>query len=352
MYKNILIIRLSSIGDVIHCTPVAKSLKATWRECKITWLVSEISADLLKENPYIDEIIIWSRERFEKYLREFKFKQAWDMWRDLQKKLEGKYFDVVLDIHGLFLTGMITWQTNTKRRIGMSGAKELNSLFMTETGKPLGRHITHKYLGVLTCLGIEKVDTRMSLVIPESARQFAEHFFKEHDILLHKKVVILILGTTWHSKNWPALFFEKLVMLLAEDFRIILCGGRAEVAVGQQIETRVGALVINAIGLTGLLEMAGLMEKAAVVIAGDTGPLHMAGALGVPTVGIFGPTDPNIYAPQGEGNVILTSNLSCAYCHKRKCPKAAEAKCMSSITPEEVMHKVYEVYNNSKPTGQ
>lgn len=344
MSKKILIIRLSSIGDVIHCTPVARSLKATWADCKITWLVGEIAADLIKENPYIDEIIIWSRERFEKLLGEFKFTQAWDMWRDLQRKLEGKYFDVVLDIHGLFWTGMITRQVNTKRRIGMSGTKELNSLFMTETGKPMGKHITQKYLGVLTCLGIKKVDPRMSLVIPENDRQFAETFLKEHGVFLHKKIVILILGTTWHSKNWPALFFEKLViLLLAEDFKIILCGGRAEVTIGEQIVAKVGSSVINAIGLTGLLEMAGMMEKAAVVIAGDTGPLHMAGALGVPTVGIFGPTDPATYAPQGARNVNLVSNLSCAYCHKRRCPKAEEATCMSSITPEEVMHKVYDV---------
>ena len=69
MVKKILIIRLSSIGDVIHCTPVAKALKVAWPDCHITWLIGEVSADLIKYNPYVDEYIIWSRERFEKYCR-------------------------------------------------------------------------------------------------------------------------------------------------------------------------------------------------------------------------------------------------------------------------------------------
>lgn len=344
MCKNILIIRLSSIGDVIHCTPVASSLKATWPDCNITWLVSELAADLIKYNPHIDEVIIWSREKFEKHLREFKLKEAWRMWSDLKEQVEGKYFDIVLDIHGLFLTGMIASQVKTGRRIGMRGAKELNSLFMNETGKPVGEHIIHKYLGVLTCLGIEKLDTRMHLIVPPEARQFAQNFFKEHVGVQTGKIAIVVLGTTWPSKNWPALFFEKLVLLLVKDFTIVLCGGRQEMAMGKEIETRTGVGVINTIGQTGLLDMAALMEKAVVVIAGDTGPLHMAGALGVPTVGIFGPTNPAIYAPQGEGNVSLVSNLSCSYCHKQRCPQGKEAECMKEITPEAVLHKVYEVY--------
>lgn len=342
MCQKILIIRLSSIGDVIHCTPVASSIKATWGQCKITWLVGTVSADLLQENPYIDEIIIWSREKFEQYLREFKFKQAWVMWQELQKKVTGKYFDVVLDVHGLFLTGMITRLIKAKRRIGMSGAKELNWLFMNETGKPVGNHITQKYLGVLTCLGINNTHSKMSLSVSESARQFATAFLQEHGAFLHEKIIIVIIGTTWSSKNWPVVFFEEVVIALAKDFKVILCGGQAEVGISQDIMMKISLPVINAVGLTTLLEMAALIEKAALVIAGDTGPLHMAGALGVPTIGLFGPTNPQIYAPQGREHISLVSNLPCAYCHKKQCSKAKEAPCMGQITPEVVIGKVYE----------
>ena len=342
MGQHILIIRLSSIGDVIHCTPVASSIKATWSQCKITWLISAVSADLIKENPDIDEVIIWSREKFEKYLREFNVKQAWLMWKELQKEFKERQFDIVLDIHGLFLTGMITRLVKAKRRIGMSGAKEFNGFFMTETGKPIGKHITQKYLGVLTCLGIKKFDLKMRLFVSAADRQFATAFLQKHGVDLYEKVIMIIIGTTWSSKNWPALFFEQLIISLAPKFKIILCGGQSEVATGQKIMEKVSLPVINAIGQTKLLEMAALIEKSLLVIAGDTGPLHMAGALGIPTIGLFGPTNPEVYAPQGKEHSSLTGQRSCAYCHKKQCFKNQEALCMRDITPEVVRNKVYE----------
>ncbi len=342
MCQKILIIRLSSIGDVIHCTPVASSIKAACSQCKITWLVGTVAADLIQENPYIDEIIIWPREKFDQYLREFKFKQAWAMWQELKRKMAGKSFDVVLDIHGLFLSGMITRLIKAKRRIGMSEAKELNWLFMNETGEPLGKHITQKYLGVLTCLGINKTDSNMSLFVSEPARQFASAFLQRHSVFFYEKIIIVIVGTTWSSKNWPPSFFEQVVIALAQNFKVILSGGRAEMAVGQDIMTKIGLPVINAIGRTTLLEMAALMERATLVIAGDTGPLHMAAALKIPTIGLFGPTNPEFYAPKNREHSSLVSNLPCAYCHKKQCPKAKEALCMFRITPEIVISKVYE----------
>lgn len=343
MCKNILIIRLSSIGDVIHCTPVARSLKMRWPDCKITWLVGQVAAELIQENPTIDKIIIWSREKFEGYLREWKLWHAWKMWRELQRILAEPYFDAVLDIQGLFLTGMISRLVNTRRRIGMTGTKEINWLFMTERGKPLGRHITQKYLGVLTCLGIHNVDFRMCLAVAERDRKFATEFLQTQGVGLQEKIGILILGTTWQSKNWPLPFFEKVIILLAGTFKIILCGSQQEVLAGQELEEKLSIPIINTIGLTGLLEMAAIMERASVVIAGDTGPLHMAAALGIPTVGLFGPTDPIIYAPQGSGNESVTSQLPCSYCHKKRCRKAEDALCMRSITPEAVVGKVGQV---------
>lgn len=344
MSKEILIIRLSSIGDIIHCTPVASSLKIAWPDCKITWLVGEVSAELLKGNPDIDEIVVWSREKFEKHLRSFKVKESLEMWRDLQYKLQGKHFYAVLDIHGLFLTGMIAKQAKTEKRIGLKGAKELNSLFMTETGKALGKHITDKYLGVLACLGIDSVENRMSFVVSEEARQFARKFLQGHAVLPQERILVLVLGTTWTTKNWPRAFFIELIKFLYRDFRIILCGGKAEVEMGREVEIKAGVPIINSIGLTSLLEMAAIIENASVVVAGDTGPLHMAGALGIPTVGMFGPTNPATYAPQGKQHAILFSTLPCSYCHKQKCPEG-ERKCMESITPEAVAQKVYVIAN-------
>ncbi|XEQ92362.1 Lipopolysaccharide heptosyltransferase 1 [Sporomusa carbonis] len=342
MDKEILIIRLSSVGDVMHCTPVAGSLKAAWPECKITWLVGEVCADLIKYNPNVDESIVWSRERFEKHLRACEFREALTMWRSLKEVLAARSFYAVLDIHGLFLTGMIARLARTCRRIGMSNARELNPLFMTETAKPAGQHIIDRYLSVLEPLGITPTQRKMTLVVPAEAQQFAGDFLRNKGVFPNERVAVLVPGTTWPAKNWPPEFFAATAKLLAKDFKIVLCGGRAEADLGRETQARAGVPVVNAIGRTGLLELAGIIEQASVVVAGDTGPLHMAAALGVPTVAIFGPTNPATYAPPGKQNSVLVNRFSCSFCHKYRCP-TGKAECMSSVLPEQVVEQVYNV---------
>jgi lipopolysaccharide heptosyltransferase I len=342
MNREILIIRLSSIGDVIHCTPVAEALKAAWPDCKITWLVGEVCADLIKYNPYIDEIMVWSRERFDKHLRSYEFNQAFTLWRDLQKQLATKVFYAALDIHGLFLTGMIARQVKTSRRIGMRDAKELNPLFMTDTADPIGKHIAERYLGVLTSLGISPDNREMTLIVPEEAKQFAQNYLKKENVRPQDKLAVLVPGTTWSTKNWPPEFFAATAERLNKDFKILLCGGKNECLMGNEITAKAGVPIINTIGQTSLLEMAALLERATVVVAGDTGPLYMAAALKVPTVAIFGPTNPATYALPGKQNVAICNQHSCSFCHKTKCPNG-NAVCMRSVLPAQVVEGVYHV---------
>lgn len=348
MNKEILIIRLSSIGDVIHCSPVAGALKAAWPDCKITWLVGEVCADLIRYNPFVDEVIVWSRERFEKHLRAGELKQALSLWRSLQACLRSRVFYAALDIHGLLLTGLIARQVHAGRRIGLRGARECNPLFMTETAGPLGPHITEKYLGVLTALGIIPHSRQMTLAISPAAADFADQFITGAGITRQDRIAVLVPGTTWPAKNWPPELFARTAALLARDFTIVLCGGKNEVAMGQEIEAKAGSPVINAIGKTSLLEMAGILARAAVVVAGDTGPLYMAAALATPTVAVFGPTNPETYAPPGPHHRVVVNKQTCSFCHKMKC-RYGRNDCMSSITPAAVAEQVYQALAPAVP---
>lgn len=342
MNREILIIRLSSIGDVIHATPVAKSLKAAWPDCKITWLVGEVCAELIKNNPYVDEMIVWSRERFDRYLRSYEFSQAYTLWQELRSQLATKSYYAALDIHGLFLTGMIARLVRTDRRIGLRESREFNPLFMTETADPLGTHIIDRYLGVLTPLGITLEHREMTLVVPAAAKEFAKSYLHKENVLSKDKLAILVPGTTWITKNWPPEFFASTAATLGKDFKILLCGGKNEWSMGQEIIAKAGVPVINAIGETSLVEMAALLEQAAVVIAGDTGPLYMAAALGTPTVAIFGPTNPEVYTPPGRRNLAAVNKQACSFCHKTKCP-TGNAICIKSVMPEQVVNQVYNI---------
>ncbi len=341
--REILIVRLSAIGDVVHCTPVAASLKAAWPECRITWLVGEVAAELVKYNPHVDETIVWSRERFERHLRDFELRKAAAMWRELRRTLTGRRYYAVLDVHGLFLSGVIARLAETERRIGMSGTKELNALFMDETAPPLGRHVTERYLGVLRPLGIVPTERRMTLAVPATAGQSADELLAEMGLLRGgRELAVLVPGTTWPAKNWPTASFARTARLLARDFAVVLCGGQAERPLAKEIAAAAGIPVANAAGRTGLLELAAVLARAAVVVAGDTGPLYMAAAVGTPTVGIFGPTDPERLAPPGERHAVVVSRQACSFCHRTVCP-TGESACLAAVTPAQVVRLVYRV---------
>ncbi len=347
--KELLIIRLSAIGDVIHCTPVASSLKAAWPGCRITWLAGEVAAELIRYNPYVDETLVWSRERFERCLRAFDFGGALALWRELRSTLTGRRFNAVLDVHGLFLTGMIARLAETERRIGLSGTREFNTLFMDETAPPVGPHITERYLGVLRPLGLMATDRRMTLAVPAAARLSAGELLAGMGILRGgRDLAVLVPGTTWPAKNWPAASFARAARLLARDFAVVLCGGQAERPLGREIAAAAGVPVANAAGRTGLLELAAVLARAAVVVAGDTGPLYMAAAVGAPTVGIFGPTDPARLAPPGERHAVAVSRQACSFCHRTVCP-TGESSCLAAVTPEQVVRLAYRVAARTAP---
>lgn len=337
---RIAIIRLSSIGDVLHATPVARALKTAAPSCYLTWIVGEVAADLVKCNPFIDEVYVWSRERWEAQLRHGQFRAALAMWRQLKNKFSAQPCDIALDVQGLFLSGMVTAATGAPRRIGLGRTKEPNGLFMTEkAAEPQSPHVIRRYLSVLKPLDIATEDYQMTLCIPPAAARFAGEFLAGHGITPRDKVIVFIPSTTWPAKNWPPEYFAAAIDGLADGGRLILCGGPGDRGRAAEISAMAKTAVIDATGKTSLLEMGALLARAQVVVTGDTGPLHMAIALGTPTVSLFGPTDPAMYGPLQPGHIVLNGYSECKACHKRVCPRR-DAQCMKIISPRNVIHAV------------
>lgn len=337
--QRILVIKLSSIGDVLQATPVAGSIKKAWPDSHITWLVGEVCADLIRFNPYVDEMLVWPREQFDEAIRRHDWHKVRVLWRKLRDLLAPLAFDVALDIQGLFLTGLISRVVHTPRRIGMNGTKEFNGLFMSETAPPLGKSAMERYLGVLPLLGIYSVERKMMLCYSVRNQEFAASFLRQAGIVFGEKFVVLIPGTTWPAKNWPVELFARVAAALASDYKVVICGGPSEISLGRYIEQQAGKKVINAVNQTGLLDLAAILARAAVVVGGDTGPIYLAAALDVPQVVLFGPTDPDRYLPPGMRSLPLVHRLPCSFCHKRICPQGS-GECLQKITPQEVIQAV------------
>lgn len=135
MYKKFLIIRLSSIGDVINSMPVVAALKNEYENAKISWLVSPPCHEILKLSKDVDEIIIWDRRPFDNAVKNKNFILAFKLLLEAKKLLSKYEFDIILDIHSLFLTGILSKMIKSKERFGIEELHEGNSFFMTKIVK-------------------------------------------------------------------------------------------------------------------------------------------------------------------------------------------------------------------------
>lgn len=345
--QEFLIIRLSAIGDVLHSTPVARELKKARPDCHITWLTGEGPAELLATNPYIDKVLIWPKERWEKALRAGNISEAWRLWQKARGLLCGLSFDAVLDIHGLFFSGALALMPKAKERIGMKETKELNSWFMTKTipNYHASRHQIFRYLSVLGGLGIKTDDFRMDLFLSAKARAFAVAFI-ENNGLGTMPILAVVPGTTWEGKNWPPAYFAQVIRSLAGKYQAVLCGGPGDRLLADKIIHEAKVPVADAVGKTSLQELGAILEKSNLVLTGDTGPLHMAVALDIPTVSLFGASDPLVYGPLAGPHLVLKALAKCAPCNKQKCPRG-RITCMPALKPETVIEAINKVGGRS-----
>lgn len=351
--SRIALIRLSSVGDVLHSTPVARAIKKAVPSCHLTWIVGKVSAGVLANNPYIDEIYVWSREYWESLLYKGQLKEAYAYWNQLRQDFRSRGIDIALDIHGLFLSGMVTLATGAKRRIGLSGAREFNSLFTTETAAPVPPSKQHKidrYLSILKPLGIPDDGYAMTLVVPPAAKRQAQEFLRKQHVLPGKRLIAINPRTTWPAKNWPLENFAAVADSLGQDGQLLLCGSPGDREAGETIIRQLKVPVIDTIGRTSLPELAALLSCCHVLFTGDTGPLHMATAMGIPTVSLFGPTDPAVYGPLTPGHIVLRKPPECGPCNKQNCPTKT-MECMLRLTPQDAVAAVREQLYNTKQTG-
>ena len=341
---RIALIRLSSVGDVLHCTPVARAIKKAAPACHLTWVVGKVSAGVLANNPYIDEIYVWSREYWESLLYKGQFMAAYAYWHQLRRDFRSRGIDIALDVHGLFISGLVTLATGARRRIGLAGAREFNSLFTTETATPVPAEKTHKidrYLSILKPLGIPDDGHAMTLSVPPAAKRQAHEFLRKQHFVPGNCLIAINPRTTWPAKNWPLENFAEVAASLAQDGQILLCGSPGDREAGETILRQAKIPVINTIGRTTLPELAALLSHCHVLFTGDTGPLHMATAMSIPTVSLFGPTDPAVYGPLTPGHIVLRKPPECGPCNKQIC-RTKTMECINRITPEEAVTAVRE----------
>ena len=381
---NILFVRLSYIGDILHATPAARWIKEQYPDAKLHWIVTPSMVELLDGNPYVDEIIPWERDEYEAHSKKLHIPTMWRMWWELKAKLEPYKFDVAVDVQGRLITGLVLLASGAPIRLGLGGTKELNWLFTNYKSKPSTDHVIKRYVEVAQLLkeAVAKqadLDTplktadnvlepetlnnvsakkmyHMDFHVPSKLHTWAEEQWEtidNHNSLNRGEVekplrVGLVLGTSWATKEWPQEKWYSLIKSLQYRANFVCLGGPKESTQYKPLMDSLTAegidqIMLNMLGKTTLQEVGALIESCDVVVTADTGSLHIALALNKPVVALFGPTDPKLWGPlTGTFKVLVNDELDCLGCRKRRCPKP-DQYCMSGIEPVRVKKAIFEL---------
>ena len=381
---NILFVRLSYIGDILHATPAARWIKEQYPDAKLHWIVTPSMVELLEGNPYVDEIIPWERDEYEAHSKKLHIPTMWRMWWELKAKLEPYKFDVAVDVQGRLITGLVLLASGAPIRLGLGGTKELNWLFTNYKTKPSTDHVIKRYVQVAQLLKeavakqadldtpLKAVHNRlepdtlhsvrskkmyhMDFYVPSKLHTWTEEQWEtidNHTSLNRGEVeqplrVGLVLGTSWATKEWPQEKWYSLIKSLQYRANFVCLGGPKEATQYKPLMDSLAAegidhIMLNMLGKTTLQEVGALIESCDVVVTADTGALHIALALNKPVVALFGPTDPKLWGPlTGTFKVLINDELHCLGCRKRRCPKP-DQYCMSGIEPVRVKKAIFEL---------
>jgi len=332
--QRILLVRLGSLGDVIHALPAASALRDAFPEARIDWLIEPKWRRLLEGNPDLTEIIPLEK------------KSAAGLISTI-RKLRAARYTCAIDFQGLYKSALPAFASGAPRRIGFPStyAREgFASMFYTDKINPRGAHKVDHNLTLAAAAGARTSTPRFPLTPhPEDEKQVTQELAR-HNLA---DFFVLNPGGGWRSKCWPPERYGELHHRLAAQhgWRGIITFGPGEERLAQELVSAAGNPAPLALPL-GLGPLMALLRRAKFVVSADTGPLHLASALGAPVVGLYGPTDParnGPYGGEGQNKSIVIRNPSKSETTYRR--GASYSAPMLSISVDQVEDAVARLLN-------
>ena len=343
-FARILIVKPSSLGDVVHALPVLHGLRVRYPQARIDWLLAAPFVPLLEGHPELNEVIVFDRGRFGRVGRSPRV--ALEFVRFL-RELRRRRYDLVIDLQGLFRSGLIARAAGALVRLGFRAARELGWLGYTDylpAGDP-DMHAVDRNYQVARLLGFAQEPVRFTLPVPEGMQLEAARLLNSAGVRAEDRVVLVAPGARWETKRWPVEHFGRTVCALeqASGTRCVLVGGKDEAELCGQVARAaggaegVGGAPVNLAGRTSLPQLVALIARADVVLCHDSAAAHLAAALERPLVCLTGPTNPRRTGPYGRFEQVLQLPLECAPCYFRRlaqCPY--QQRCLRELEPERV----------------
>ena len=315
--QRLLIVRLGSMGDIIHTLPAATALRQAFPDAIMGWIVEERWAELLctlrtprsgrrsPQRPLVDRIHAVHTAQWRRLLLS---NHTWEQIASGLSELRAVRYQAAIDFQGALRSALLARWSGASTIYGVAQPREnVASMFYTRQVIAHGAHVVQQNLSLAEAVAGQHLEMpRVQFPVEPDAEEQCERRLKDHDI---QQFVLLNPGAGWGAKQWPAERYGYVAERLAEGgLRSVINFGPGEETLARAVEAASGGAA-EAMPCS-LTELIALTRRARLFIGGDTGPMHLAAALSVPVVGIFGPTNPARNGPFGTCNVVLRSPTS------------------------------------------
>jgi lipopolysaccharide heptosyltransferase I len=302
--KNILIIKPSSLGDIVLALPALSALRRNFPDARISWLIKPEFTPLIRNHPHLDTIIPFDR----KFLgKAWCNPTAFIALLSLISNLRKSSFDLVIDLQGLFRTGSLAWLTGCKKRFGMANAREFATMFYTHkiTQGIESIHMVDYYLKIIQAAGASEFGVEFVFPQNPDAEDSVDRMLASHGI--KENYAVLISGSVHQDKCWPPERFAQLADKISSQYNlsIVATGSASEAGIVEKLQEKANVPIANLAGQTSLSELVALLKRAKLAVSNDTGPGHIAAASGIPLVLMFGRTNPIRLEPYRRKHCVM-----------------------------------------------
>ncbi|RMH03790.1 MAG: glycosyltransferase family 9 protein [Nitrospirae bacterium] len=320
-------IKMTSLGDVLHATGHIRTIKENYPHSHLTLLTADTSYDIFKYNPYVDRILLFEKDRVK---RQWRRDARWAAGHVLSliREVSRTHFDLAFDLQGRFKSVVFLYAADASQKY-VKG----RWWFVKHFRKP-EIHAIAEMDRVLQMAGLHVANSAME-IRTSSAEQKTIDALLERINPTGKKMMIVSPFTRWKTKNWGVEKFHALFQQFPFDLVVIFTGSRDQ---RHDIAELMAAIrypfKVNLAGSLTLLEFAELMKRVDVVVTGDSFPMHLASAVHTPVVALFGPTDETRIGPVDKHAIVLRAEETCRRCYRRD---QCERNCINAIAPETVL---------------
>ncbi|MDE3041432.1 MAG: putative lipopolysaccharide heptosyltransferase III [Nitrospirota bacterium] len=325
--RNVLIIKLRYLGDVLLATPTVRAIKVARPDVRVTMMVNRGTEDVLSGNPDLDEIMVLDKGSLAA------------QWR-LIAGLRRHRFDTVIDLTDGDRSAFLSWISGAPVRIGFNDEHRWRGRCYTQVVQPVPcvRHRIDRDLEALKPMGIQAGSTDPQLWLTPEEENSGNQLLDQLGVQRSQSMVILQPGARYWFKAWPADRFAELADRLTAEYHCqVLIGGSAQEAnLAHQIVHAAKCRPIVLAGQAGIKTFAAILKRSVLFVGNDSGAMHIATAVGTPVVALFGPSNPQEWGPRGGACEVIYKELDCRACFHPTCQRG-DQNCMKLIAIDEVM---------------